>query len=64
MIKNMNKKQEVTLEVGQRYKIDGRNYIIDEKTFRKIYGYLIDTEGNPYGRRRIIGTKDKEVIKL
>ena len=60
----MNKKQEVILEVGQKYQIDGKQYLIDEKDFRKYYGYQLDQTGNPYGRRRILGLRNKEVVKL
>ena len=60
----MNKKQETVLEVGQKYRIDGKSYLIDEKDFRKFYGYLLDESGNPYGRRRILGIKNKEIEKI
>ena len=59
-----NQKKQINLEVGQIYKIDGKGYIVDEKTHNKIYGYLVDEENEPYGRRRILGTKGKEIIKV
>ena len=59
-----NKKKETRLDVGCIYSIDGIEYLIDEKTYNKIYGYLVDENREPWGRRRIMGLKNKEVIKI
>lgn len=61
-----NKKEKpIYLEVDHIYQIEGKKYLVDEKTYNKIYVWLVDEENEPYGRRRTLGViKNKEVIKL
>jgi len=60
----MNKKQVTSLEIGQKYIIGENEYLIVEKDFMKFYGYLLDKERNPYGKKRIIGTKNRAIVKI
>jgi hypothetical protein len=64
--KMYNKKEKpISLELDHIYQIEGKKYLIDEKTHNKTYVWLVDEENEPYGRRRTLGgIKNKEVIKL
>lgn len=61
-----NKKEKpINLELNHIYQIEGKKYLIDEKTYNKTYVWLVDDQNEPYGRRRTLGgIKNKEVIKL
>lgn len=61
-----NKKEKpISLELDNIYQIEGKKYLIDEKTYNKTYVWLVDDQNEPYGRRRTLGgIKNKEVIKL
>lgn len=61
-----NKKEKpISLELDHVYQIEGKKYLIDEKTYNKTYVWLVDDQNEPYGRRRTLGgIKNKEVIKL
>ena len=60
--KSSTKKQLV--EVGKVYILEGQKYLIDEIDFNKVYGFLVDDNHVPHGRRRILGSLKKKEIRL
>lgn len=62
---NKNKTDQIKIEEGSIYKIDGNLFMIEEVTPQKIYCSRLDNEGNPYGRIVILGgTKNRKIEKV
>ena len=61
-----NKKEKpIVLEVNHIYEIDGKKYLIDERTYNKTYVWLVDDDNEAYGRRRTLGgIKNRKIVKL
>lgn len=52
---------------GRIYKVDDKKYLVDEVddlSLRRIYGFQVDEEHKPYGRRRIIAMTRNSIITL
>lgn len=52
------------VEVGKVYELEGQKFLIDEIGFNKVYGFQVDDEHKPYGRRRILGSLKKKQARL
>lgn len=53
------------LKAGERYKIDGKLYFIDEVTPHKTYAWRLDDNLDPYGRAvNVTLTKMSSVEKI
>jgi hypothetical protein len=57
-------KNKTVVEVGKVYEIEDQRYLIDEIGFNKVYGFQVDDNNKPYGRRRIVGSLKKKEIRL
>jgi hypothetical protein len=63
--KSKKKEARAELEIGARYKIDGKGYEIIEITTQHIYAAKIDELGEYYGRNIILGSlKNKQIEKI
>ena len=67
LILNMNykskKEKPFEYQIGSRYRVEGKNYVIVEKDYNKTYGYLLDENDQPYGRKRILGSPTNKKIE-
>ena len=57
------KEKEIKLEIGEVYKIDGEEYLIDSLSYLYVYVYKLDESGEPIGRVRMIGSIRKRKIE-
>lgn len=57
-------KNKIAVEVGKVYLIDGQKYVVDEIGFNKVYGFIVDDQHTPQGRRRILGSLKKKDIRI
>jgi hypothetical protein len=57
-------KNKTVVEVGKVYELEGQKFLIDKIDFNKVYGFQVDDNHKPYGRRRILGTLKKREIRL
>jgi hypothetical protein len=63
--KSKKKEARIELEIGTRYKIEGKRYEVIEVTSQHIYAAKIDESGEYYGRNVILGSlKNKQIEKI
>jgi hypothetical protein len=65
MNNSKNKTEQIKIEEGSVYKIDGKLFTIEEVVHQKIHCFRLDENQNPYGRMVTLGgIKNRKIEKI